>query len=109
MDWRISNLIESINSHTGGVDWSLEHICRGLGLGISPAYAGRLFKHHTGLGAREYAKKQRLQQAMLRLTTTDLQIKVIADQLGYRQSSDFTRFFREQCFQTPTKFRKRAG
>ncbi len=108
MDWRIAKLIESIDSHTGRVDWSLERACRELGLDISPAYAAQLFRRYTGLGVREYAKKRRLQQAMQRLTTTEIQIKVIADQLGYKQASDFTRFVREQHHVNPMKLRKGA-
>jgi AraC-like DNA-binding protein len=109
MDCRVSKLLESIDTHVGGVNWSLNRICRELRLEISPAYAAQLFKRHVGLGVREYAIMRRLQQAVQRLAETDLPVKVIADQLGYRQSSDFTRFFREHCLQTPTKSRRRTA
>jgi methylphosphotriester-DNA--protein-cysteine methyltransferase len=108
MDWRVSKLIEFIDSHTGSVDCNLDHLCRELRLEISPAYAAQLFKRDTGFGVREYVKKRRLQQAMQHLTMTELPIKVIADQLGYKQASDFTRFVREQRHVNPMKLRKRG-
>jgi methylphosphotriester-DNA--protein-cysteine methyltransferase len=60
MDWRVAKLIEAIDTHSGATDWDLEHACRELDLDISPAYAARLFKRHTGLGVRQYTKKRRL-------------------------------------------------
>jgi AraC-like DNA-binding protein len=109
MDWRVSKLKDAIDSNAGGVAWNLKRACQELGLGISPAYAGQLFKRHFGLSVREYAKKLRLQQALERLTRTELPIKVIAGQLGYREASNFTRFFRDQRHQTPTKSREPAA
>lgn len=109
MDWRVSKLIECIDSHNGSIQWTLEHACRELRLDISPAYAGQLFKRDTGLGVREYAKKQRLLKAAKQLAATELPIKMIAAESGYRQASDFTRFFRKQGLLNPMKFRKRAG
>jgi AraC-like DNA-binding protein len=108
MDRRVIKLIEAINCHSGAMDWNLERACHELQLEISPAYAARIFKRHTGTSIREYAKRQRLLISTQRLTATDLLIKAIATDLGYRQASDFSRFFRRQKLLNPTRFRRLA-
>jgi methylphosphotriester-DNA--protein-cysteine methyltransferase len=105
MDRRVAQLIEAIRAHSGAMDWNLEHACRELKLGISPAYAARLFHRNTGMGLREYAKQQRFLTATKHLMTTELPIKVIAAGLGYRRVCDFTRFFTKQQSLSPAKFR----
>jgi AraC-like DNA-binding protein len=107
-DSRVAKLTEFIDGHKGGVGWDLEQTCRELKLDISGAYAARLFKRSTGLGIREYAKNKRLSAAAEFVTTTDLSVKAIAAELGYRSPPDFTRSFREQFHLSPTEFRRRA-
>jgi AraC-like DNA-binding protein len=101
MDWRVSKLIDSIDSHSGGIDWSLEHLCRDLRFEVSPAYAAQLFKRDTGQGVREYAKRKRLTISAELLTTTNLPIKVIAAELGYKSAFHFSRLFKEEHHLTP--------
>jgi AraC-like DNA-binding protein len=105
MDWRVAKLLQSIDRNAGAVDWKLEQVCRELELGISPAYAARLFKSHTGRGVREYAKNKRQLKAVERLIATSLPVKAIAADLGYRTSFHFTRSFEKEYCSTPTKFR----
>lgn len=106
VDQRIMKLLHFIDSHEGGIGWDLDHACRELRLDISGAYAARLFKRCTGLGVREYSKKKRLLMAAERLTTTDIPIKAIAAEFGYRSLPHFTRRFKEQFRLSPTDFRK---
>jgi len=105
IDWRVARLHQSIDRSTGAVDWKLEQVCRELKLGISPAYAARLFRSHTGRGVREYARNKRLLKAVERLIATSVPVKTIAAELGYRNSFDFTRSFEREYCLTPTKFR----
>ena len=100
--------MQFIDSHSGHVGWNLEEACRELRLDISSAYAARLFKRSTGLGVREYAKKKRLSAAADLLKTTDLSVKAIAAEFGYRSPPDFTRRFKDQFHLSPTRFRRRA-
>jgi AraC-like DNA-binding protein len=109
MDPRVAKLLEAINGHSGAMDFNLEHACRELQLDISPAHAARIFKRDTGVGIREYVTKQRLLMASARLAATDLPIKVIATDLGYRQASDFTRFFKRQRLLNPSRFRRQPS
>ena len=106
MDWRVIKLKAYFDSHGGAVDYQLEQICQSLGLGISAAYAARLFKRDTGMGIREYAKMKRLQIAAVRLASTNLPIKMIAVESGYRKMPDFTRAFTKQHHVGPAQFRR---
>jgi AraC-like DNA-binding protein len=106
MDGRIVKLLRFIDSHEGSIGWDLDHACRELNLEISGAYAARLFKHCTGLGVREYAKKKRLLIAAERLKSTDLPVKVIAAEFGYQSLAHFTRRFKERFRLSPREFRK---
>jgi AraC-like DNA-binding protein len=107
-DLRTAKLLEFIDKQEGSVGWDLQHVCRELRLDISGAYAARLFKRHTGVGVREYAKKKRLLMAADRLKTTDLPIKVIAAGLGYKALPDFTRMFKRYFHVRPTQFRAQS-
>jgi AraC-like DNA-binding protein len=104
-DWRVVKLLQWIDRRAGAVDCNLDHICQELNLGISSAYAARLFEFHTAQGIRQYTKKKRLLKAIERLITTNLSVKAIAAELGYRKPFDFTRNFEKQLGLTPTRFR----
>ena len=106
VDRRICSLHLSIDSHIGNIEWDLEHACEELKLDISPPYAARLFKRCTGQAVREYVKWKRLQMAAERLTATEVPVKVIAAESGYRLPRDFTRRFKEQYHMSPTAYRK---
>jgi AraC-like DNA-binding protein len=107
-DLRIAKLLEFIDKQEGSIGWDLQHVCRELRLDISGAYAARLFKRHTGVGVREYAKKKRMLIAAERLKITDLPIKVIAAELGYKALPDFTRMFKGHFHLKPTEFRAQS-
>jgi two-component system, response regulator YesN len=105
MDRRVVKLIEAIDSCGGSVGRNLGRACEELNLYISPAYAARLFRRHTGMSIREYANKQRSLAAARRLAASKLPVKVIAAELGYRDTAHFTRFFKKQHLVPPAKFR----
>lgn len=109
VDWRVQQLIHYVDNHIGSVEKKLAHACQELKLGISAPHAARLFKRYTGLGIREYAKTKRLLIAAERLTATDLPVKVIATEFGYRRPVDFARRFKAQYHLSPTQFRKRSA
>jgi len=108
-DWRVQRLMQFVGEHLDSVDWKLDKACRELKLGITGPHAARLFKRSTGMGIREYAKRKRLAIAADRLIETDLPIKVIAMEFGYRQPFDFARRFKAQYRVSPTEFRKRSA
>ncbi|MCI0724140.1 MAG: helix-turn-helix transcriptional regulator [Acidobacteria bacterium] len=106
-DRRAVKLRGFIDRNDGQIGWSLDTLCRTLGLGISGAHAGRLFKRQFGIGVREYAAGRRLMKAAHLLRTTNTCIKIISANLGYRTTADFSRRFRQEFHSTPTNYRSR--
>lgn len=105
-DSRATKLRNFIDKSDGQAGLSLETLCGMLALGISGAHAGRLFKRQFGFGIREYTSGRRLIKAAHLLRTTNLCVKTISGNLGYRSTADFCRRFKQEFQMTPTKYRK---
>jgi len=105
VDWRVERLQRFINTAHGKLGWNLNSICKQLGLGVSGSHGARLFKKHTGIGIREYAKRKRLAVAADKLKNTTISIKEIAADLGYKSQTDLSRQFKQQFCLNPTEFR----
>lgn len=107
-DGRTHRLRSFIDQKDGQIGWSLSVLCQMLGLGISGAHAGRLFKRQFGIGVRQYAAGRRLVKAAHLLRTTNLCVKTISANLGYRSTTDFCRKFKRAFQLTPTDYRRRG-
>ncbi len=88
-DWRAEKLKDFIDSHSAGDRLSIAGVCKELGLPTSVRQSRRLFKTSTGISVRKYAKNKRL----------------IALEIGYRRTAEFTRSFKELFRLSPTEFR----
>ena len=106
VDWRAEKLKEFIDSHSAGDRWSIEDVCEELGLPTSVRQARRLFKTLVGMNFREYAKNKRLAFAARQLEATEEPVKVIALEIGYRRTAEFTRSFKELFRLSPLEFRR---
>ena len=104
-DWRVRRLIAFIDSQHGKLGWNLNHICSQIEIGISGAHGAKLFKQHTGVGVREYAKTRRLLVAADKLKRTSQSVKEIAVDLGYRNPTDLRRQFKQFFRLSPNEFR----
>lgn len=105
-DSRATKLRNFIDKSDGQTGLSLETLCRMLALGISGAHAARLFRRQFGIGIREYAAGRRLVKAAHLLRTTNVCVKTISGNLGYRSTADFSRRFKQEFQVTPTRYRK---
>lgn len=105
-DLRAEKIKEFIDSHPGGDRWSIEAVCKELGLPTSVRQARRLFKTLVGMSFRKYAKNKRLAFAARQLEATEEPIKVIALEIGYRRTAEFTRSFKELFRLSPLEFRR---
>jgi len=105
IDWRAEKLRDFIDSHSSGDRMSIEEVCKELRLPTSVRQARRLFKTSTGISVRQYAKNKRLAFAARQLQATGAPIKVIALEIGYRRTAEFTRSFKELFRLSPTEFR----
>jgi AraC-like DNA-binding protein len=105
VDWRAGKLKEFIDSHSAD-RLSIEEVCKEIGLPTSERQTRRLFKTSTGISVRKYAKNKRLAFAARQLQATGAPIKVIALEIGYRRTAEFTRSFKELFHLSPLEFRR---
>lgn len=67
----------------------------------------RRFARATGMSPLDYVQTLRLEEAKQMLETTDESIESVAMQVGYEDSSFFSRLFRRRVGITPAQYRKR--
>lgn len=106
VDWRAKKLKEFVDSHSAGDRLSIESACKELGLPTSGRQGRRLFKTFVGMSFRKYAKIKRLAFAARQLEATEDPVKVIALEIGYRRTAEFTRSFKELFRLSPLEFRR---
>jgi len=72
---------------------------------LSPNYFGDLVKSETGKTAQEYIQLKIVEMAKNAMLTPVLNIKQIADMLGFQQPQHFLRFFKREVGCTPKEYR----
>jgi len=75
-------------------------------LHLSPYHLSHLFKEETGISISDYIATRRIHQAVLLLTTTKKPISLIAEQIGFKNSSYFCKLFKSHIGTTPHQYRK---
>jgi len=105
VDWRLQKLRSLIDVAPAKVQRNLDLVCKELRLCVSARQARRLFKERTGVGIKDCRMKRRLETAAHQLRTTNLRVRLITKQAGYRHASTFSRYFLQQFHIRPTDFR----
>jgi YesN/AraC family two-component response regulator len=89
------------------------HYCDSINLsdvakevGYSPAYLTNLVQEETGLTIKRWIIERRMNQARIYLRTSDQPVRQIAAQVGYNDSSYFTRQFRQFHGVSPQAWRQ---
>ncbi|MEJ2766288.1 AraC family transcriptional regulator [Photobacterium sp. MCCC 1A19761] len=100
-DPRLEPVIEVITR-----DLSAEHSLSTLaGLAcLSLTQFKKVFKASTGQTAQQYITRLRMEKAKALLTHTDLPVRLVAEQVGYRDLSAFSRRFHRYYGQPPSAF-----
>lgn len=88
----------------GGI--SIEKLAQEAGL--SPFHFSRLFRNTTGRAPYSYYDELRYQRATILLTTTELTMADIANQLGFSHPSQFTRAFQRRAGCSPSVYRRQG-
>ncbi len=70
-------------------------------VGMTPGSLCRAFRHYTGLSISQYLVRRRIQEALLRLRSTDDKIMSIALACGFHDLSYFNRTFKRLLGRTP--------
>lgn len=71
---------------------------------LSPNYFGDLVKKQTGITAQEHIQKKIIEVAKSSLLNPDMNIKQIANVLGFQHPQHFIRFFKKQVGCTPKEY-----
>lgn len=99
----LANVEDFVKNHYTEPELSIASISEMLN--ISASYLSTTFKKHRGTGLLDYIHKVRLEKAKV-LMNTDLNIKDIAQQVGYLESKALIRAFKRYEGTTPGKFRE---
>ncbi|GIP34213.1 helix-turn-helix domain-containing protein [Paenibacillus sp. J2TS4] len=102
-DHLFTRMIAYVNQHYCNHMISLETIAAFFG--VSPSYATRFFKEHTGQPLMRYIDMLRMEKAKTMLKTTDLPLKELIGEIGYVDSSIFIRKFKKYEGRTPIQYR----
>ena len=76
-------------------------------LQVTPNYLSSLFHKHTGIPFTRYITEIRMNKARQLLKETNLNIKEIAQQVGYHSSRHFSGLFRQETGLTPSEYIKK--
>jgi len=86
-----------------GVKLSLESVANYTGYSIS--YLSKLFREQTGLSPLAYFTNLKMEEAQRLLTTTNLSITQISNQLGIEDAYYFSRLFHKHTGVSPSEYR----
>ena len=75
--------------------------------GLSTSYFSRKFKEHTGENYIDVLTDIRTREAQRLLSTTDLSIGEIVEQVGYCDEKHFRRVFQKATGLRPAEYRKK--
>lgn len=81
----------------------------GDAISFHPVYIARCMKLHYGCAPMVYLMRYRLEQAKRLLLQTDLPIRQIAEEVGFREAAYFTVCFRKEEGCTPRAYRRQYG
>ncbi|HIW71437.1 MAG TPA: helix-turn-helix domain-containing protein [Candidatus Levilactobacillus faecigallinarum] len=73
---------------------------------LSPAYLSRLFKKHLHVNFIEYVNSQKIALAQEKLALSQDTVHEISTDLGFSQTSYFTKLFKRRTGLTPSEFRQ---
>lgn len=75
-------------------------------IALERTYFCRIFKNTVGISPKDYLTKFRLDKARYLLTETTMSIGDVAESVGFRSFSSFSRLFTAQYQQSPSQYRK---
>jgi two-component system, response regulator YesN len=98
-DWRVIKAQTIIANHYSDPALSLFEVSRRVG--VSVQYLGRLFRRHTNRGFHDHLKGIRLERARDLLAASNATVHEVAVRVGYDDTSNFIRLFRQTYGLTP--------
>ncbi|MNI40325.1 HTH-type transcriptional activator Btr [compost metagenome] len=74
----------------------------------SPNHFGVLFKDQVGMSFNDFVVQERMERAKKLLQSPSLKVYEIAEEVGYKSLTYFSRTFREMFGMTPGEYRKQV-
>lgn len=99
-----ARMLSVIEENFKDPDFSLKS-CAAL-LNLSPQHLSRLYRQKTDYSFLEHLTRRRMDEAVRLLSTTDLPIGELAEELGFADSRYFSQVFRRHTGRTPSQYRQ---
>ncbi len=76
--------------------------------GLTPSHFCRVFRRATGTTPHQFVMRTKLDRARFLLNASEMSMAQIADSLGFKSQSHFTRSYRQYFQETPSDYRRRG-
>ena len=73
---------------------------------VNPSYLSRYFKTYMGINIVQYIRSMRIFYAKSLLQSSDKSIAEVAEMVGIKSASHFSKIFENEVSESPSKFRK---
>ncbi|MEM9168069.1 MAG: AraC family transcriptional regulator [Pseudomonadota bacterium] len=102
IDFRVRKAVDFMKTNVDGRK-NFEDVARAAGL--SRPHFFSLFRQHMHLTPSIYWNTLRMERAIERLVSSDVSLSEIADDLGFSEPGNFSRFFRNHAGVCPSQYR----
>lgn len=93
------NILQSHGNRSVDVRQIAENLC------VSYSWFREIFKEQTGLAPAEYHQKIRIEKSQELLRETELTIRMISEELGFKTQNHFSALFKRKTGQSPLNYR----
>ena len=100
---RDADILDDIHSHLFDPDLNVAAVRRRCDLRDNNA--STRFRETVGLGIRDYIEKARIEAASHLLGSTEAEVYLVAEAVGYEHPETFCRAFQRQLGMTPSEYR----
>ena len=102
--YMLKNILEYINSNYQNCSLTLSSIAERFW--VNPSYLSRYFKTYMGINIVQYIRSMRIFYAKSLLQSSDMSIAEVAEMVGIKSASHFSKIFENEVGESPSKFRK---
>lgn len=98
----MEQLIKAVNQNMADSDFGIEQLSSELG--VSRSQLHRRMKNLTGIGAGEFVRNMRLEQAARLLMEKKLNVSQVAYSVGFSNLGHFSKIFRQHFGSYPSEY-----
>lgn len=98
----LERIVKVVNMHLSDADFGVDELC--LEVGVSRSQLHRKMKELTGIGAGEFVRNIRLEQAARMLKETEMNVSQVAYAVGFSNLGHFSKIFRTHFGIYPSEY-----